>query len=541
MVPAVSSSRRDAIGHLPIDWARRSWVVALLVGLLFGSFFVLRYLGLWSDSDTATFVGHIEEVITSGRLDSPGSYPHGYGYPVWVATLVSMTGASVSSLQREYLPIVGNALLALFGFVAFNALLKSPRLAALSAMVLFLVPEVYFTVSRGNHEKLTVSMTLLALLTLAGSFNEFYGRRRWAVFSGWVLVFYLAAVTLGGLNVLFGSSFIVGITITVLAASLVIGLRRRETSDLVPITRRMVLVSSTSWLFVALVMFFIYPKAGNNLLLLDTTIERVGALALTMTAESDPYAAVQFGWSSPLVYQFLSSFRWILFFTSFTAWIVLMSQSWRHLRHLRVERVLLMSLYGAFGLQLAVAIPVDFLGLGAGTNLQVRMYTYFALFSAPVFALGLSTALERWVNARTRLVRYGVLTLTALFVVFSVAKATLDPVVSNRWLYFWESEIRALGYLDGHLERAVIWTGVDARLSNALRTERFREWAATRNSLSFDLDSSPRTTHAVWSPVIELAAKTRGVPTPVLWRENLTYDNGEARIYHRIPRTPFQR
>ena len=528
----------------------RYLVTALALGLSFGSYFVLRYFGLWTEQDTEVFVRIIADMQNAGSLRAPGSYTHGYAYPVWATTLANFTGLSVTDLLQLYTPLIGNLFLALCGYACFRRLLASERLGLLATSVLFLIPELVFTVSRGNHEKLTVSITLLAVLALNKSFLEWRRDGRWSVFAGWTIVYYLCAFTLATLNIFFGSSLIVALTVMLGFTTVIVALRRRAGRHLRPFVRRLAHVVAVNWLLVLLVMWYIYPQSsGTNTLLFETASQRLSALLFPENegeAEadftvSDPYAVTGSDWVSPEVYLLLSSFRWVLFAVSLPTWLLLFIVAVRRIAELSPERLFTLGLYGAFAFVLALAIPIDFLNLSAGSNLQVRMYTYFALFAAPLLALGMGW-LARLPRARTVLPSlFGI-----LFIVFaglSLLKATLDPVVSNRWLFYHPAEVQAAHFWGVRHSQSSLWLDVEGRLRYAYTTTYPAAYARgflAGNTFAFG-SYHGGDAFAIRSPLLEQSAVAWGHRAPGLWLEDRPYDNGQAQIYHRIPNTPFQR
>ncbi len=532
-------------------------VTALGLGLSFGAYYVLRYLGLWTEQDTEVFVRIIADMQNVGSLRSPGSYTHGYAYPVWATTLANFTGLSVTDLLQLYTPLIGNLFLALFGYACFRQLLGSERLGLLATAVLFLIPELVFTVSRGNHEKLTVSVTLLAVLALSKSFSEWRRAGRWSVYVGWTVVFYVCAFTLATLNIFFGSSLIVALTLMLGFTTVTLLLRRRAGGHLFPFVRRLAFVVAVNWLLVLLVMWYVYPQSsGTNALLVETASERLTELFFPSSGDtteedftvSDPYAVTGSDWVNSHVYLLLSSFRWLLFTVSFPTWLVLFILAVRRIRQLTLHHLFALGLYGAFGMVLALAIPMDFLNLSAGSNLQVRMYTYFALFAAPLLAVGLER-MSRMQLLQVRLSRAKWLLpslFAGLFIVFgglSLLKATLDPVVSNRWLFYHPAEVQAAHFWGQRQRHSALWLDVEGRLRYAYTTTYPAAFdQGYRAGNIFDFGSyQGGSDFAVRSPMLEQTAVAWGHRAPVLWLEDRPYDNGEAQIYHRIPKTPFQK
>lgn len=527
-------------------------LTALILGFSFGAYFVLRYLGLWTEQDTEVFIRVITDMQAFGSLQSPGAYTHGYAYPVWATTLANLTGLQVADLLQLYTPMFGNVLLALSGYVFFRRLLASQRLGLSATIILFLVPELVFTVSRGNHEKLTVALTLFALCALLNSFLSWQRGDRRSTFFAWGLSYYLSAFTLATLNIFFGSVMIVALSVMLLFAALIVVLRPRAGASLRPVVGRLARVVSITWLLVLLVMWYVYPQtSGTHEILRETARERLSVLFFpeTATAEdtfevSDPYAVGALDWASLDAYRLVSLFRWTLFLCSFPTWLVLLVLAWRRLENVSLERFFLLGLYGALGLVLALAVPIDFLNLSAGTNLQVRMYTYFALLAAPMLALGLGSLTQLGSPSRApKILVTGLVTLGfGFFAVLSLFKATLDPTLSNRWLFYHPAEVQAARFWDQRHDHNSLWLDVEGRLRYAYITtypEAYPKGVPDDNLYDFG-PFSGRDAFALRSSLLEKTAVAWQLRPSPLWLEDRPYDNGEAQIYHRIPRTPFQ-
>lgn len=518
----------------------RALLGPLLATLFVGAYYVLRYGGLWSEQDTHVFVQTTESMRLAGRLTYSGSYPHGFGYPIWLLSLSEVTGAELGPFVQAYLPLISALVLGAIGFGAYRAFTDSPRIGGLAMLVLLLVPEVVFTVSRGNHEKLTVALTLAAMFVLYRSFLELETRRRWTAFFGWVAAYYLVAFVLVSLNVFFGSSFILASTVALGFVAVLRWLARATAVRLATVARRLVVVTAASWGFVALVLFYVYPPAGNTLRLMATAAERVSALALSLTPESNPYVVTATDWVNPVVYNLISSFRWILLVGSLATWVVWVRRTLQGDKSLPLHVLFLTAMYAAFALQVAFAMVVDLTGLAAGTNLQVRLFTYFAVIAAPVFAMGVDAVTRsHHFTASPGLWRRWLLPAGfAVFGVLSLAKATLDPAVASRWLFFRAPEITAMRFWDERSQFDQLWVGVDPRLRHAYSMY-FPHGSASANTFSVQArDTSVAS--ALGSELVGANAIAWGIPESVLLIEHRVYDNGEATLHRRIARTPFR-
>lgn len=517
----------------PIGQELQSLITILGVSLSFGAYFVLRYGGHWGEVDSVAFAGMIARLPEDGHIIYAGAYPHGYAYSVWAITLSYFSDLRVGELLRWYTPIIGNLFLGLFAFANFRRWLGSDRLGLAAASVLFLVPELVFTVSRGNHEKLTVTLTLLALLSLLRGFMEIQGGN-WSRFVAWLGVYYLLAFVLVSLNVFFGSSFIVVSTLAVVMAWSLMRIAPRRMKNFRRPVERLTLRVAASWLLVLLVMWYIYPLGGQNLNVLKTALAKLGVLVLSLEPLSNPYTTGITDWSSVAVYRTISSFRWVLLVGSFVSWVTLLWPTFRNLDRSALPKMFLLALYGAAGLQMALAIPIDLIGLEEGANLQVRVYTYFVLFAAPLFVLGLQRLIRRWPFTRSP-----VTLAVAFFAICSLLKATLDPMVSNRWIFYHPAEVEAIqNWATRHANQS-LWVGPDTRLSDGYLMEHS---LGLPNYNSLDIGTpSPQTYHALNSPLKQANDRAWGYTASPLLLEQQVYDNGIAQIYHRTPRTPLQK
>lgn len=509
--------------------------VVISLALCFGSYFVLRYLGYWMEQDTAQFVNYIYSLREHGRIDYAGAYSHGFAYSTWAAILEAMTGLSVSDLTQLFLPLVGNVLIAVIGFATFRYFLASSALGALTVAIYFLIPELVFTISRGNHEKLTIALVLLASMALAKSLPPASSsQRNWVVFATWNAVLYLSVFMAASLNAFFGSSFVVAVTLTLVFLTLGARLIPRVGT----LNRQLLVKVTVAWLLIGLVILYVYPSTRGVIAVIGAGLERVATLselgqtdrdASLQTATPTPYAIVNTFWRSIAVYRVLTFFRWLLLLISLVIWAAEVVSAIRRRSTLRHGRVLLLGFYGAFAAQLMVAVPIDFLGTQGGSNLQVRLYTYFALFSAPFLALGLFRL------SRSRIA--GVATTSAFvaaFLVLSVLsslKATLDPGVSNTWLFYDPQEVIAIDFWEHrHLGTSRIWVSPGGRLRFGYVA--FNPEIDIENS-RMDVGNPLRrlSRFALHSPTIieEMdALKIGGSP---LWLESLAYDNGFSKIY----------
>jgi hypothetical protein len=235
------------------------------------------------------------------------------------------------------------------------------------------------------------------------------------------------------------------------------------------------------------------------------------------------------------IYFLVSIANWIVLGTSFVIW-ARQSVRWVWKRESPPSQAawLLWLLYTAFAFQGALSVVVDASGT-LGANLQHRLFPSFSIIAVAL----VGTWLSQWQPRRFRRIFPLALTAAAFCIaILSMAKATNEPLLSNKWTFYRASELAALRWTDAHLSNDVIGTEFDERLSAAFGTVQgqsangnyFRSYAADAPIRSFLL-----------SELTVLRSSRLGEPLPMPYDALLVYDNGDAALYHRRPLTPYQR
>jgi hypothetical protein len=228
-------------------------------------------------------------------------------------------------------------------------------------------------------------------------------------------------------------------------------------------------------------MFIIFPPEGHDFILAETVLRQLATMLTSLKVASNPYAAPSAQWVNPVVLASVSTFRWLLLIGSFLGWI---RMSWLILDRrakASVGDVLLWSLYYAFAVLVGFSIPIDFSGVYFGTNFELRNFTVFALVASPLLAYAVRAGVgercrylcahkermqchsRRWTNKLS--VRVCGLAMAILLVV-GLLKTTLEPVVSNEWMFYSPSEREALTAFIQHTSHQHLWSGPDNRLPN---------------------------------------------------------------------------
>jgi hypothetical protein len=515
------------------------WLGPLLYVFVVGIYFTGRFEGRWAESDSAAFTQFIAALERSGRLiPAEGAvYANGYAVPVISAYIIAITGLDVVTLQRLIYPLLA-AIIALPAWLLFREFTGSARGATLASMILLTQPEFLFFILRSSHEKFTRTLMILCLFWLVRSYKARNNSRALAVN---VSLFYLTSFAFIASNNLLAHSFIFAVTLALLLVRL---LERRipHPRQDNQVLQRLPYVAIICLGLVYLFTFYAYPPAQHDLLILRNVWERVVALFLDVeTQASNPYTQVQAGWISLPVYLTVSIANWLLLISSVVIWL---RQSWQWLwRGIAPETAqarLLWLFYGAFAFQGGLSIITD--ASGAFGNLQHRLFSSFSIVAAAV----VGAALAQWHPRRMVLqARIGLTALVGCVAVLSLLKATNEPLLSNFWTFYRESEVKALEWSDDHLNYGYIWTEYNERLKMAFVT--VTDKALSANYLT---DSNNVFTGGIrqdWVRHIILTDVTRmhsirlrralPVPSDALQ----VYDNGYAQLYQVRPLTPYQR
>ncbi len=509
----------------------------LFIGFLYATYFVTRYGGLWTENDTAVFTTVTRSMIQAKSVLFSGQYMHGFGYPTWLGTLSLLTGIKVSVMNTIVMPFLGVILLVVSAFAAYRMFLKSTRMAIVAVALLFAVPDLMFTVLRGNHEKLNIALMLMALVALFHSLKIVY-EGNWRAATIWVILFYMLVFVNATVNDYFASTFAAASTLTLFAGTFLVKRNIPAAEQYRTQFNRLTSYVAASWLLVWWVMLYVFPSAGHDFQLLHGALLKLTNLFFTLHTSSNPYTAPVSQWAGYFVRFLVASFRWVLFLASFTIWL---QEIWRIVvkkqQRRRLEHLFLLALYGGFGFLVALAIPMDFTGLNAGTNLEVRNFPYFALMAAPVLIWGLNQTYRRFSDESRAKINLVTGAFLALFILIGLFKSTLDPAISNSWIFYTPAEKQALIAFDRHTVSATLWTGPDNRLVYA---NSMVDASRTATSLVVGYNFMPLDTDVLISPEVIQNSLVQHKVVPSYQSKNRIYDNGSTQIYRRVPQTLFQ-
>jgi hypothetical protein len=518
----------------PLPSSVRVQIVLLLAAAgLLGAYVLLRYGGLWGEGDTATFTRATRSVIETGRLAGEpgwGVYGNGYAYPAILAFIVNLTGLTLAQIQIFLSPLL-LVWPVVPAWLAFRELAGNARAATLATVILFTQPEFLFVVERGTHEKFTRGLMLLLLYLLLRSQRV---RNAPARLMAFVAAFYLVGYALITSNNLMAFSFAAALG-TATVAIWGLGRLRPHLATAKSQVRRMAIMTTGLGILSFVFLFYVYSPAIHGFLLLEEIAVQVGEVASGGAQGGDPYGAVGNLWAYPLTYLVLSLANWLLLGASALLWLRL---SWRWIvRRDRPQRneLLLWGLYAAFAFQGALSIVADLSG-SLSSNLQHRLFPSFALLAAPLLA----RYIEQWRPQRPHIRRWGHAGLAVgigVVAVLSTLKATNEPLLSNKWLFYAPAEMRAVDWSRDALPYRGVWLDQDERLFSAAR---MRLGGAPLGFAEDDGIPDASTPNFLVTDVGIARSQRLGLPLPIAADDLITYDNGQAQMYHRRPTTPYQ-
>jgi hypothetical protein len=203
------------------------------------------------------------------------------------------------------------------------------------------------------------------------------------------------------------------------------------------------------------------------------------------------------------------------------------------------RQFLLWVLYGGFGLQLALGALLAYSG-GISGNLQVRLFPAFMLLAFPLLTSGIAPPFRApRVPPRSRRWVVILLLVTLWASVASLLKATNEASLANYWNFWTPAEERAVHWVESALNYRSVWLGYGNIRASARATGESFGRTSDNTTDSFSVDTETR--DLILSSAEAQLSLRRGAPLPDVRAENRVYDNGWAQMYHKRPRTPYQR
>lgn len=510
-------------------------VLLLTYAAMIALYMVMRYRGQWLENDTVVFVNTIRGTIEEGTLllSKTDNYPHGYAFQALSAALLTLTGVSPLDLLTNVLPFAV-IIVAIVVWVLLKELSDTPQTTALSVSLLFLQSHFLFSILRGNHEKLTLSIAILCAYVLARSFRLPQTSKNAPVY---IIIFYGMAFTLVSTNIFFGSSFIVALALSLILGQM-LNLYKKSDTLRYPLSRLTYTITS-SIVLTFIVMLYLYPPSFQSVLTFRGIGEQIGSLLLGTEPATDPYnIPLQFV-GSEIVYWTAQGISIIVLLLSGIEWLSRTRKIFsKHIPDLAISEWMGYLLYSAFAIQFVITWVADFTGLFG--NLQIRILPALTIFATPLAAARI-TLWGKKLKSSNKVPRITYIVMTMLIIWFaftSTLKAVNEPLTNNLWMFYTQSEVTMLSWHDQHQPYSRTWIGPNQRLRDVFKVHLERD---SQSQNYYSSIANEATTHILITLINQDMSVRLGVPIPNTDTSHRVYDSGATTIYHRVPRTPFER
>jgi hypothetical protein len=503
-------------------------------GLLAGLYYSLRFGGWSMESDASSQTIAALGMVKSGQLLYSGAYNNGFAYPAQLALTSLVSGLDVRGIQL--FSSLWVSVVALAAFICYREFLRSNTAAALGVLLLFLHPDFLFYIVRGSHEKYIWTFALLMLFLLMRSYRYLDKPLKLAVVVG---LFYFVFWAFTASNVYFAASFMSAIVLSFLGGWTLSRLRRKRTVDQVRATtlRRLTIIALACFTLVYTFINYTYPPALQFYNIFISLFDRLGLVVLGSQEVSAPasYAISAKTWRSQEAYLMLTGWQWLIALASVVAWGIGLFK----LPRLDQKRWLLWLMYSAFAFLLVYGTFADFAGF-LSVNLQLRMFTPFAMFVSPLVADmivgGLKVVQPHWMR---------LIVGTVIFIVICGASAALlkvtnDPVLGNQWLFYTPAELSQAKWINNNqIPPQDVW--IDS-WEHMAAVYYFHEGERPSKPLQYNWGWwKAAGQYTLISELARMRANRSGIQLPPTSDQNRIYDNGTVQLYHRRTLTPYQR
>lgn len=498
------------------------FVLIVIYAVFSHLYFIFRFNGMWIEWDTGAWTKFIQAVFDEGTITPAKlTYTNGYGHQVISAFLLHLTNIPVQFLQSIVYPIIGTVSVLII-YPLFLEFTNDKRIALVSTFLLLLSPDFLFRTSRGSHEKFTFFLLLLTLYILARTFTLDRSRKDYSKnFMIHVLIFYIVIYPLITFNTFFASSYILAITF-----AFVFGYLLSAQFSIYTNFQRLIYTSATGIVFVFSNIFYVYSPAMTLFHYADTLREKISLMAFSLAEQTTPqYEYILYTWPSFYIWFFLTLFNWIIAPLSLIAWFKFIYDLIVKRKKLPQSLVLLLIFYTIFAIQLLIFIYTD--RFGVFTHLELRIFPVLMFFAVPLAAIQIFKIIESPLlkNYKT-LVKAGFLLLFIVLAGNSLLKATMEPHITNEWMFYTTHENTALDWSKMHLEEHSVWAGLDDRLEASFN---LNSDVDEYNIINFGYLGTAE--FYFMSSTIEKRLIQSKNPLPNLGNSSQIYDNGDVWIY----------
>ena len=359
-------------------------LIGLIASLAFmmAIFWIVRYGGLSMEGDATRLTLAAEAVQEEGTITpSRWAYPNGFALPVLLGYLSQITSLSIKDIQ--FFSPVWVVVIVLIAFLVYKQFLNNSKLGGFAVLLLLIQPDFIFYIFRGSHEKTTWTLGFLILLLWVKNWQI----KRISYQIPGVLSVYILLWGIITNNAYFASTLILMFLIAmVLNLLLNWYMARKGKPGGFRDSNRMIYILISGFLLVFVFITYVYSPAMGFYNTLESVVNKLATLFLAGDVQSEPYSYVQSAWTSTGMYLALTAFQWCIVIVSIVGWIrdglIILRKGHQSLEP---AKFLLWSFYFGILVQLGAAVVLDFAGFLA-SNTQVRLFTPFAIFTAPYAA-----------------------------------------------------------------------------------------------------------------------------------------------------------
>jgi hypothetical protein len=509
-------------------------VLLAAFALTLGLYYSLRFGGWSMEGDASSQTGAAVGMIKGGALDASGSYANGFGYTAQLVLTSLVTGLDVQDIQ------LGSSLwvfvLALVAFITYREYLGSV-VAGLGVILLFIQPDFLFYAVRGSHEKYVWMYALLMLFLLSRS-QQFISRPvRLVLYIG---VFYTVFWSLTSTNVYFAAVFMGAILLSFIGGWLIIrfaGKGHNLNGGRANTMQRIIIISLACAMMVFIFINYTYRPALNTYYYFSDFSDRLSLLLLGSQPLETPasYQWFEQAWRNQGAYLALTGLQWLIALVSLVAWVGGLFR----LRKMEQKQWLLWLMYGSFGSLLVFGVVADYTGF-MSTNLQLRMFTPFTLFSSPLAAGLLVSVFQKIRISWHRLAAAAAVVVVMLGAAAVALKVTNEPVFGNQWLFYTPAELAPLGWLENSgVAQSQVWVDTWPHLQLA-----YYFWGGYTPPAQLQYRwglLQPQSSYTLISNLTQLRMSRMGISLPITENQNRVYDSGQAQVFHKRPITPYQK
>ncbi len=495
------------------------FIFICIYALISNIYLLIRYSGRWIEGDSSRMIRSAQAVQSQATIiPTKFAYPNGPGHSMISTALSELSGVSIPMLSMYILPLFG-AIVVMIAYIAFLELTGSKKIALLSAFLLSLQSDFLFTVFRNTHEKFTYSMILLSIFFLSRSFSK---RTNVKEFVYYIFLFYVTVLGMISYNFFFAATYIFAVTVTFALGYLISDLPHQSLSF-----RRLTYTAATSFTFFFSYMFYLYAPSMNLFHLFDSLTDKIGAIALATELHVTPqYTYIFQTWISFRIWLVLTLFNWVIAPLSLAAWIYFVYKFLIKKQKISQPMLLLLMFYAAFSIQLLITIFVD--RFGVFNNLELRVFPVLMFFAIPLASISIIKILEfqGLREGQSRAIKSLFMILILIFVTGSLLKATNDPLVSSKWLFYSGQEKEAIFWIERNIPGEAVWAGLDARIIYLFNT-----YSKLERHDSIKFIGLEKARYWFISDIVETRAQRIRYPLPAVLKKPIIYDSGSVKIY----------